>query len=380
MSERVRSRQVRRPAGTASGKAGSRGKNASASTYSGTVRQSRSRADEGSYGENSQAGSYGKYSRAGSYGEYNRAGSYDDRVRRTRARLSEESSMSDNRRERTSSQKERESARGSRARSQEERGAARRRNRAEGREEQGSVRRRQRAGSQEEGESVRKQSGLGRDSDDVPARRRRTRSDSYDESGEERRHRIRSRDTDRPSGRRTARETADEPEEIYKGPKPASGSAIIFTVLKTAALAAIVFFLFTRMSGSRLSTVTFADMQSAVTGAADINTMQQADNQMIKRLYVLDPALFDGISLYYPLTNMGAEELFLVRLRDISQQDEVREAIDNRLSTQKKSFEGYGIEQSAMLNRSVSEVRGNYAIFVSADDTAPMKTAFDKTY
>lgn len=159
-----------------------------------------------------------------------------------------------------------------------------------------------------------------------------------------------------------------------------AGSPIIFIVLKVICLAGLVFFLYTKMSGSRLSTVSFADMQSAVTGAADMATMQEADNQMIKRLYGLDPSLYDGVCLYYPLTNMGAEELFLLKLKDTSQQDEVRSAIEGRLATQKKSFEGYGIEQSAMLNRSVYEVRGNYAIFVSADDTAPMKNAFDRTY
>ena len=162
--------------------------------------------------------------------------------------------------------------------------------------------------------------------------------------------------------------------------KTLPGSPVLFIVLKAVCLAAIVVFLYSRMSGSRLSTVSFEEMQSAVAGAADLNTMQEADNQMIKRLYGLDPSDFDGICLYYPLTNMGAEELFLVKLRDISQQAAVQDAIDGRLSTQKKSFEGYGIEQSAMLNRSVSEVRGNFAVFISADDPSPMKSAFDKTY
>ena len=162
--------------------------------------------------------------------------------------------------------------------------------------------------------------------------------------------------------------------------KTLPGSPVLFNILEAVCLAAIIVFLFTRMSGSSLSGTSFEDMRSAVEGAADMSTMQEADNQMIKRLYGLDPSEYDGICLYYPLTNMGAEELFLVKLKDISQQEGVAEAIENRLSTQKKSFEGYGIEQSAMLNRSESEVRGNYAIFISAADTAPMKSAFDRTY
>ena len=180
--------------------------------------------------------------------------------------------------------------------------------------------------------------------------------------------------------RRASARTGRRPVRRSRSVSHHAGSPIIFTVLKVICLAALVFFLYTKMSGSRLSTVTFADMQSAVTGAADMATMQEADNQMIKRLYGLDPSLYDGVCLYYPLTNMGAEELFLLKLKDTSQQDEVRSAIEGRLATQKKSFEGYGIEQSAMLNRIVYEVRGNYAIFVSADDTAPMKNAFDRTY
>ena len=192
--------------------------------------------------------------------------------------------------------------------------------------------------------------------------------------------RSRTASADAAGNRTASARTGRRPVRRSRSVSHHAGSPIIFTVLKVICLAALVFFLYTKMSGSRLSTVTFADMQSAVTGAADMATMQEADNQMIKRLYGLDPSLYDGVCLYYPLTNMGAEELFLLKLKDISQQDEVRSAIEGRLATQKKSFEGYGIEQSAMLNRSVYEVRGNYAIFVSADDTAPMKNAFDRTY
>ena len=167
---------------------------------------------------------------------------------------------------------------------------------------------------------------------------------------------------------------------LMKREKTLPGGPVLFIVLKAVCLVAIIVYLVSRMSGSSLSSVPFEDMQAAVTGAADMSTMQEADNQMIKRLYSLDPSEFDGICLYYPLTNMGAEELFLVKLKDVSQQAAVKDAIESRLSTQKKSFEGYGIEQSAMLNRSVSEVRGNYAVFISAADTSPIKSAFDKTY
>ena len=69
---------------------------------------------------------------------------------------------------------------------------------------------------------------------------------------------------------------------------------------------------------------------------------------------------------------MGAEELLIVKLSDMSQQDSVRAAAEKRLATQKTTFEGYCGEQCDLLtNHSILEVRGNYILFVvhnSCDD------------
>lgn len=129
-----------------------------------------------------------------------------------------------------------------------------------------------------------------------------------------------------------------------------------------------------------LSDTSFADMSAQVIAAADLEQMQPADAQMIRRLYGLDGSAFDGIILYYPKTNMGAEELLLVKMKDPSQAEGLRSSIDKRLETQIKSFEGYGAEQTAMLKSSVVEIRGNYALFCSAAKPAPVLDAFSKAY
>ena len=131
---------------------------------------------------------------------------------------------------------------------------------------------------------------------------------------------------------------------------------------------------------SRISTTDFEVMAQAVTEAVDLTPMQAADNQMLKRLYGLDGTEFDGVLLYYPPTNLGAEELLLIKMEDTSQAEEVQAAIENRLATQKKSFDGYGAAQTAMLEKSIIKVRGNYALFVSAEDPESVRQAFDRKY
>ena len=154
----------------------------------------------------------------------------------------------------------------------------------------------------------------------------------------------------------------------------------VYTALKWLAAGFLCIFLITGLSSDRLSGTAFQTMKDAVTRACDMTKMQTADNQMIKRLYGIDPGNYDGVTLSYPLTNMGAEELFLVKLKDVSQQDAVKEAVESRLVTQKNSFEGYGIDQYAMLERSIVEIRGNYALFISGEDPQKVLNAFNSAF
>lgn len=128
------------------------------------------------------------------------------------------------------------------------------------------------------------------------------------------------------------------------------------------------------------NTISDADPEAvtaAVTEKLDMEHMLKADNQMIKRFYGLDPSSFEACTLYYPTTNMMAEELLIVKLADPSQQDAVRTAIEARIETQKTTFEGYGVEQYDLLsNHAVIEIRGNYVLFVVNAASAEAQKAF----
>lgn len=138
----------------------------------------------------------------------------------------------------------------------------------------------------------------------------------------------------------------------------------------------VVLFLAVQCYGGRESSTDFETMEQAVTAQAQLDLMQKADNQMIKRLYGLDPENYEGLVLYTPTTNMGAEELLVVKLQSTAQQEAVTQAIQTRIATQMSSFEGYAQTQYEMLEKAVVEVQGNYILFISAADPAPLRQAF----
>ena len=132
------------------------------------------------------------------------------------------------------------------------------------------------------------------------------------------------------------------------------------------------------LAENRQSSASFDAVSSAVLQSIDLTDMQEADAQMVRRLYGFAPSEMDGCLLYYPATNMGARELLLVKLSDLSQQTSVSDAIQARRQTQMKSFEGYGVEQYDLLSNSVVEIQGNYILFVVHENAAAAAQAFLK--
>lgn len=137
----------------------------------------------------------------------------------------------------------------------------------------------------------------------------------------------------------------------------------------------LVFFI-SLASGTGDSSASFESVSTAVTATLDQSNMTLADNQMIKRIYGLDPSQFEGVLCYSPLTNMAAEEVLLIKLADDSQADSVRAAIEARRDSQMRTFDGYGFEQYAMLEKSIIEVHGNYILYVSSNDPKTTVQAF----
>ena len=151
---------------------------------------------------------------------------------------------------------------------------------------------------------------------------------------------------------------------------------IIFEVIKWLAVVLMLVFFIHLAAGKGDSAAPFETVSAAVTATLDETNMTLADNQMVKRLYGLDPAQFEGVLCYSPTTNMAAEEVLLIKLSDDSQADAVREAIEARRATQMASFDGYGFEQYAMLEQSIIEVHGNYILYVSSNDPKATLKAF----
>ena len=148
----------------------------------------------------------------------------------------------------------------------------------------------------------------------------------------------------------------------------------LYALLRLLALAGLAATVVLGFAGKKnvTSDTPFETVLSAVTGSVDLSDVREGENQMVRRLYGVSPADYEECVLYYPSTNMGAEEILLVKLNPGQSADALVAAAEQRIKDQLNVFEGYGIEQVALLNDHARiEAPGNYFLFIvsaGADD------------
>lgn len=152
---------------------------------------------------------------------------------------------------------------------------------------------------------------------------------------------------------------------------------VVYEILRWGSAVLVLALILSFALKNKQSKASPADVLAAVSAEVDMSAMQEADAQMVKRLYGLNPQDYESCTLYYPTSNMGAEELLLIKLKDVSQQEQAVEAVEKRLDAQKKAFDGYGPAQFDLLSsHAVTEARGNYILFVVSENADAAKAAF----
>ena len=130
--------------------------------------------------------------------------------------------------------------------------------------------------------------------------------------------------------------------------KEVKNSEKYFSYIKIALVVLLLLFIVIDVKRDAESHSDINTVAAQVAKAADVGKESYAQERMIKRFYSLNPKEYEGAVLYAPKDNMDVNEIFIVKLKDKSQSETVEEAVQKRLETQLKSFEGYGAEQTAI--------------------------------
>lgn len=150
----------------------------------------------------------------------------------------------------------------------------------------------------------------------------------------------------------------------------------ILTPIRIGMVVILLVFIILLQVGNKNSNSTLNAVTDSVIKAIKVEGMEESSNRMFKKFYGLNASDYEGVTLYAPVTNMNAEELLIIKLKDRSQAESVTEAINSRLETQKSSFEDYGIEQFDLLENHILDVQGNFILYIVHPDATKADQAF----
>jgi len=150
----------------------------------------------------------------------------------------------------------------------------------------------------------------------------------------------------------------------------------VWTYIKGGLVVLLLVFIIFDMRKDTVSNAKIETVTKNVVTAAGFQDIEPAEGRMVKRFYGINPKDYNGVSLYVAGDNMDVHELLIVKLNDVSQKDSVEEAIEERLDTQLKSFEGYGAEQTALLKKHAQKTKGNYVFYMVGEKASDAQKAF----
>ncbi len=106
--------------------------------------------------------------------------------------------------------------------------------------------------------------------------------------------------------------------------------------------------------------------------------IKKCDNQKIKKEFGFTHNDFEYITYYASDSVMEVRELLIIKLKDKSQLDSVKEAIEKRVEEKSALFKGYAPEQSAMLEKYVLEYKKGFVVYAVSDTPDKLISAFKK--
>lgn len=127
--------------------------------------------------------------------------------------------------------------------------------------------------------------------------------------------------------------------------------------------------------------VPLSEIRERLTSQFTPEEMEEAGDMRLKRAFSLNAADFDEYIYFAPDNTMSVNEFLLIKCSDESRIPEIMNAFESRLAVQKKNFEGYGTDQTALLNDAVTGSDGSYAWFIVGHDAdawlAAVKAAWE---
>lgn len=124
--------------------------------------------------------------------------------------------------------------------------------------------------------------------------------------------------------------------------------------------------------------LTAAEVGEHIQQTASLSEMKQGDAEKLHKLYHIEAGEVADFVLYTALSNVKADELAVIKVKDARRTEGVMDKIRQRIEAQTVKFKDYRPEEYYLIEKHVLKSQGPFVLFVVSKDADRIESAFDE--
>lgn len=126
--------------------------------------------------------------------------------------------------------------------------------------------------------------------------------------------------------------------------------------------------------------ISIKEMDKKIKESIDMINMNLGDEEALKDLYDIDKDELEDFVLYTSSSNIKADELAILKVKDVEKVDEVKKNINRRIDEQTLKFQDYLPEEYYLIEKNILKSKDNYILFVVSEEAEDIEKIFDESF
>ncbi|MEC2260753.1 DUF4358 domain-containing protein [Bacillus thuringiensis] len=112
----------------------------------------------------------------------------------------------------------------------------------------------------------------------------------------------------------------------------------------------------------------------------NLEEMKEGDSKKLQKLYNINTDEVESFVLYIAPTNIKADEIAVMKVKDMKNVENIKEKISNRIEKKSKSFKDYLPDEYFLIEKHVLKTKDNYILLAISKDADKVEKTFDKIF
>lgn len=126
--------------------------------------------------------------------------------------------------------------------------------------------------------------------------------------------------------------------------------------------------------------ISAAEVGERIRQAVNLEDMKQGDGSKLQKLYAIDAGEVEDFILYTATSNVKADELAVIKVKDVNQVESVKKKIRQRIEAQTVKFRDYRPDEYFLIEKHVLKTKGPFVLFAVSKEADLMGRAFDDAF